>query len=201
MQAHIPSSLSEFSNPIMEKARLERGQREPVYAATVSRMLGAPPALSPATAPVTAARVLPVKPCESDANSPPTPPAAAAAVGLDRVPQRRRLEPVTTSETRSADEVDADEDEDGDEVGSKDSDNEDEGLSDQDSDSEYDYEDEEGVVYESGRLPDTANAAARLQAKTQKKEAKKLAKEAKALRRQTKIPKHVKKRAVKTGKK
>lgn len=92
--------------------------------------------------------------------------------------------------------VHAEESEDGEEEGS----GEEEEESEDDEDDEN-SDDEVGDEKYRRRLPGHDNVEDRQRAKELRKEQKKLAKEAAAQRRLTKIPKHVKKRAVKSGKK
>jgi RIO kinase 1 len=73
--------------------------------------------------------------------------------------------------------------------------------SDGDSNTSYSSSDSEGNKKYRRRLPTTDDPAARAAMKAAKKEARRLAKAEAAMKRTKKIPKHVKKRAVKSGKK
>mmetsp|Transcript_34591 Transcript_34591/g.35270 ORF Transcript_34591/g.35270 Transcript_34591/m.35270 type:complete len:712 (+) Transcript_34591:100-2235(+) len=80
-----------------------------------------------------------------------------------------------------------------------DRDSDSDGSSDTDSREEHEWQERRARL--GSRLPTRDDPEARLLAKQIKKDAKKAAKEEKALKRQSKIPKHVKKRAMKSSKK
>lgn len=133
LQSYIPTSLSDISNPQKEMNRLKGGDREPVYEAALSKMLG-------------------------------------VNVG---------------PENNSSD---------NDELINNDSNSDN-----HDEDREY-YTSEEDTTYHR-TLPSHDNPDARLKAKNERKEACRIAKEKAAEKRKVKIPKHIKKKAVKGNKK
>lgn len=152
LQSYIPSSLNEFSNPVVERNKLEKGQREVAYTSAINQMLAAP---------------LQGKDDGDDSNS---------------------------------EEEEGQVHQDGDESGSEDEESDDE--SDNESDSNSSSDDKKKKKKYRRRLPGTdSNPEERKQIKDERKEAKRLAKELAALKRTQKVPKHVKKRAVKNGKK
>ena len=132
LQSHLPTSLGEISNPLLELKRMEAGQREVAFHDAVSSMLA------------------PENVIEEESDS------ASCS---------------------------------------------DESESDQVSSSSEDEHTESPQSDFSGRLPGHDNPEDRLLAKSMKKLMRKEAKEAAALRRLSKMPKHMKKRAVKAGKK
>lgn len=175
MQSYIPTSLAEFSNPVAEKVRLESGQREPVYEAAVRRMLG-----------------------KAGASSGSRPEAGDAADDL------------LASDGCLAESAEDDGEDLGNVVEGEDDCDEESDVEDESggSDDEYSIDEEEdgreprtkSDKY-SRRLPPVEDSESRQLAKAKKREACKSAKEAAALKRQSKVPKHIKKRAVKGGKK
>jgi RIO kinase 1 len=149
MQAFIPSSLHDFSNPYAEADRLRRGMREPVFEAAVSKMLGEP--------------------------------VVAATYVEDSAGDNE-----DSDEKQSVDNLSSSEDED----------EEDEEEGDGDDDSQDD-----GPHRYRKQLPSRTDPTLRLKEKEARKEARKAAKAAQAEKRQHKIPKHLKKKAVKANKK
>jgi RIO kinase 1 len=156
LQSYIPSSLNEFSNPVNEKNKLEKGQREAAYTSAINQMLAAaPPPLLP-------------HPSEEQ-------------------------EEEEGEDPAQGDNSDEEDESCGSSNGS--------GSGSDDSDSEDDEKRKKSGKYRR-RLPGTdSNPEERKQIKDERKEAKRLAKEMAALKRTQKVPKHVKKRAVKNGKK
>ena len=203
LQSYIPSSLNEISNPMQEMARLQTGQREPVYASAVRGMLADSAVGGAAGGGVG-------KDGEKDRERKPAHvllrPAAevSTAAAAAKVPAREGAvageDGSTESEEDGAGEEGSDD--------SVDSDCSD----DSDDDDEEDDEEEDGAEgaprerkKKSGKyrrqLPGHADPAERQAEKEARKEARKKAKEEAAKKRTEKIPKHVKKRAMKAGKK
>ena len=137
LQSHLPTSLGEISNPILELRRMEAGQREVAFQDAVSSLLA--------------------------------PENSVEEEGSDSTSDSD--ESVSDRASSSSEEEDVDRNEESREI---------------------DF---------SGRLPGHDNPEDRQLAKSMKKLMRKEAKEAAALRRLNKMPKHLKKRAVKAGKK
>lgn len=176
LQSYIPSSLSEFSNPVAESEKLKKsGQREQIFKVAVNRMLGSE---------------------EGDAD--------AVELADPRL-SKGQVESSSTEINRSEasrDESCSGSDSETDEDSGNDSDfNEDEVSSEMDSEDEKPDRHKKKSKKYRRRLADKSNEEERLKQKEAKKEAKKIAKEQAALKRTKKIPKHVKKRATKKDKK
>lgn len=196
MQAYIPTSLNEFTNPMREKDRLDKGGREEAFSDAIARMLGGAPV--PVTAPI------PIGDNQSAAQSPPSsclsPPRVCddddtPLLGSEGGEEGKHATiNATENIIKRVSRSDGEESDTGSDRGSDD---------DADTGSE-EYSDEDGR--QGGkyrrRLPDAADQQdARRAAKEERKQSRKMSKEAAALKRTQKIPKHVKKRSVKTNKK
>jgi len=201
LQSYIPSSLNEISNPMQEMARLQTGQREPVYASAVRGMLadsavggvGKDGEKDRERKPV---HVL-LRPAAAEGST-----AAAAAKVPAGAGAVAGEDGSTESEEGGAGEEGSDDSDDSD--GSDDSDD-----SDGSDDDDGEEDGAEGAPRERKKksskyrrqLPGHADPAERQAEKEARKEARKKAKEEAAKKRTEKIPKHVKKRAMKAGKK
>lgn len=168
LRSYIPSSLNEFSNPVMEKNKLDKGQREAAYTSAINQMLGN--------------RIVIEEPSKTDINK------------VEIEIKEEDIKNNENSNNNNNNENDTDND--------NNSNSEDEDDEEEDSDSDdSDYQRKKKEKYRR-RLPGTdSNPEERKQIKEERKEAKRLAKEMAALKRTQKVPKHVKKRAVKNGKK
>jgi RIO kinase 1 len=202
MQTYIPTSLNEISNPYAESERIAGGNREKAFADAVKSMIGGDKMES----------------SDSDGES--------SDSDMEELLQQLRGPSVTFQKLANSDEPNhsssdveghqrkgsGDGDsrgDDSDENSDSDSDEEDDSGDDDDSDED----DEEGADEDKKlrkkkkkekyrrTLPSRDNAEDRLKEKELRKESKKNAKEAKAEKRKNKIPKHVKKRAMKQGRK
>ena len=193
MQAYIPTSLNEFSNPHQEKARIDAGHREQAYEIAIRSMLGdsADPAAQTNKKNSTVMK-------QSTLEKPTLPPSPGTDV--DKQTNVEPPSPPPQSVTYAdADHEDGGEGESGSESESGDS-------------SDSDSEDEEGEEWDGERrrkkkngedkyrrrLPNgDADPDARLKMKEERREAKRLAKANATLKRTQKIPKHIKKRSIK----
>ena len=185
LQSYIPTSLSEISNPHQEKARLDQGGREPVYAAAVQRMLTGSTSVMPHPKPPIVVPTMKVP--LGSVHQAPVIEGDEAAGDCD---SKNRI----TSEGNE-DEGDGDRGDEG-EVADGASD----GQPSRSPSPSQESECSEGFDHDEKyhrRLPNTADPEARKLAKLKKKEACKAVKELAAAKRESKIPKHVKKRAVK----
>lgn len=192
MQAYIPTSLSEIANPYAELQRIAQGGREKIYKEAIESMI-APQGeveneeeeqeIEEDSEDEDLQELLDLlrKPGlgnTSGAVAPPLPPADPEEGSTDKVTSQKAEQEV--------------------EDGEEDKDN----GSDED-DSEDSDSDESSTAREERyrrQLPSRDQPDERAKEKADRKEARKLAKAEKALKRQHKIPKHVKKRAMKTKK-
>ena len=165
MEAHIPRSLHEFSNPVREMQKLKTGQRETIFTDAVQNLLGG----------------------------------STISTNDNKVEGNKVVAPrrVFASDNMPHDD---DDDDDEDEGGRSDEDDSDEG-NDDDNDADDDVEWEERDSKNRSRLPDNSRPEERQAAKDTKRQLAKQQKAEAAEKRKNKIKKHVKKRAVKSGKK
>ena len=171
MEAHIPRSLHEFSNPVREMQKLKTGQRETVFTDAVQNLLG-----------------------DSSITS------NGDKITISKVIAPRRVFAADNMPHDDDDDDDDDDDHDAessDEVGDEGGGSDDE--SDEDEDDDYEWKDRE--QRNRSRLPDNSHPEERQAAKDAKKQLAKQQKAEAAEKRKNKVKKHIKKRAVKSGKK
>lgn len=192
MQTYIPTSLNEISNPYAEAERIAKGKREKAFADAVKSMIGGDDEEEDDSDSNMSEDEKELEQVLKKINAP-------DVVGvLDRTPE----EAIETAGPNSEGEIE-------DKEGTENSDDDD-----SDYNSDYDSDDDDNNDGETQKdrkkkkseryrraLPSHDNPDERDKEKEARKIAKKAAKEAKAEKRKTKIPKHVKKRAMKQGKK
>ena len=212
MQAYIPTSLNEFSNPQQEKARIDAGHREQAYETAIRSMLGDSEESTPHTNKKQTAgskkHTTPKQQSITDLPPPPPPSTAAAPAASERItetlcaqaPPEESVPPAEGVKEGAGDDVTT-----GD-VEENDSENDSSGSEDDDDDSSGSEDDDEdgprqkkkGSDKYRRRLPNgDADPDARQKMKDERREAKRLAKANASLKRTQKIPKHIKKRSIK----
>jgi RIO kinase 1 len=221
LQSFIPTSLNEIANPYKEIELLKGGQREKIYSDAVMNMLGGAPSSdmnadnddeddddeSEDEEEILQSLIAKLsKPSGSSSETGMF--AAESTANQEKKMKKKTKKSSADDETNdkpqhdSSSEEKEDDEGDGDEEDDDGDDDDDDGDNSQD---EEDDDDDDEDVTASGKyrrtLPPRDLLAERLKEKEARKEAKKLTKEAKAAKRQNKIPKHVKKRAMKSGKK
>jgi serine/threonine-protein kinase RIO1 len=193
LKSYIPSSLNEFSNPVTEKNKLDRGQREAAYTSAMHQLL----------APAVEQR----EEEEDDDDEEQHDQKEAEEVKQVKRQQKKekKKEAIGDLVPRADDEKSEEEGQSDDSESGSESDSDESGSNDEDEEGEEgdgSRRKRRGGVKYRRRLPGTdSQPEERKQIKDERKEAKRAAKEAAALKRTQKVPKHVKKRAVKTGKK
>ena len=205
MQSYIPTSLQDLANPYMEADRLRTGQREPSFQAAVNKMLGGATKAQASSSrgahgKATAARGLSegnriIRADVSDDSDEDDDSENDAERGGDNGPERMDMNGCKEFlfllynflffHYTNNFSVDASDD--------AASDSEDE-------DNEDDMDMVESTKYRK-QLPSREDPEQRRREKEARKEARKQSKAEKAEKRQHKIPKHLKKKAVKAGKK
>jgi RIO kinase 1 len=216
LQSYIPSSLNEFSNPATEKNKLEKGQREAAYTSAINQMLSAapPPLLTPAPA-VAQKTQQPEKQQgqhgkgkagkqkgqQEQQPEEPVSEVRGKGKGAKKAKAKAREIPLSPPQQQEQQEPEQEADRESEESNDSDSDSESGSVSSSEGEEDWESGDEKEKKYRR-RLPGTdSNPEERKAMKDERKEAKRLAKEMAALKRTQKVPKHVKKRAVKSGKK
>lgn len=203
LKSFIPTRLSEIANPYKESELLTKGARESVYAKAVLDMIGGRPDDIDEEEEEGDNDENDVSDDEEDEDDDKE---LQALIAKLTKPNNN----TTTDLTKTPDSTVSGQDKTSDAVGEvksedkdDDSESEEEGSDDDDEEEEGDGDDrEEGEGKYRRKLPSRDNPEQRQKEKEARKEAKKLAKEAKAAKRLNKIPKHVKKRAMKgAGKK
>jgi RIO kinase 1 len=178
MQAYIPTSLHEISNPYAEMDRIKSGQREPGFEAAVNRMLGGTVVTIPNT------NISSLETEIRDNNIDATTISSSTGIHIetnDEIVVSLLREKPSSIEEENIDETEEDE------------------VSDSEEGDE-DSESEESSKYRK-QLPSRDDPQQRQIEKVARKQARRVSKLEKAVKRQSKIPKHQKKRAVKAGKK
>ncbi len=199
LKSFIPTRLSEIANPYKESELLTKGARESVYAKAVLDMIGGRPDGIDEEEEEGDNDENDVSDDEEDEDDDKELQALIAKL--------TKPSNTSTTVTETHDSPSSDKEKTSDAAGEvksedKDDDSESEEDGSDDDDEEGDDDREEGEGKYRRKLPSRDNPEQRQKEKEARKEAKKLAKEAKAAKRLNKIPKHVKKRAMKgAGKK
>lgn len=196
MQTYIPTSLQEISNPYAEADRIAKGKREKGFADAVKRMIAT----------------------NEDEEDDEDDDEDDSDLSDDEKELEKALKKINAPEImigvvergENKDAIPQTEDQENRASGSSDEDDDDSDDSNYD-DSDEEDDDQERIDKKSRpkkkseryrrTLPSHDNPEEREKAKEERKAAKKAAKDAKSEKRKTKIPKHVKKRAMKQGKK
>jgi RIO kinase 1 len=226
LQSFIPTSLNEIANPYKEIELLKGGQREKIYQDAVMNMLGS----SVTNAKKCEAeenseeeqddeseedeeeilQSLIAKLSKPSGSSTETGMFANASTSSSSKQEKKKKSqkesssskiPLEKEEVSNKPEQDTSDEREDNEEDEEEEEEDSEEEEDVDSQDEENEEDVSGSGKYRRTLPPRDLLAERLKEKEARKEAKKLTKEAKAAKRQNKIPKHVKKRAMKSGKK